>query len=110
MNEIVDKQPEGIRIHLMYDIACNRVRHLKVEMHVHLQDHARASTYTTQIQVNGNQELLKRVEFAIPAFHTFCHIPSCQVSVHAIYQAAQLVVVIHCPLSCMKGTLQPTEM
>lgn len=30
LSEIVDGQPEGIRIHLMYDIACNLVRHLKV--------------------------------------------------------------------------------
>lgn len=36
LNEIVDKQPEGVKIHLMYDIACNLVRHLKVKMHMHL--------------------------------------------------------------------------
>ena len=30
LNEIVDRKPEDIKIYLMYDIACNLVRHLKV--------------------------------------------------------------------------------
>jgi hypothetical protein len=30
LNEIVERQPEGIKIYLMYDIACNLVCHLKV--------------------------------------------------------------------------------
>ena len=34
-------------------------------------------------QVNSNEELLNRVEFAIPAFHAFCHVPACQVSLYA---------------------------
>ena len=30
LNEIVERQPEGITLHLMYDIACNLVCHLRV--------------------------------------------------------------------------------
>ena len=30
-------------------------------------------------QGNGNTELLERVSFSIPAFHSYCHVPACQV-------------------------------
>ena len=34
---------------------------------------------TVLMQVNGDEELLQKVGFSIPAFHAYCHIPSCQV-------------------------------
>ena len=63
LTQIVDKQPVGIKIHLIYDIACS---YLKVEMHVHIYKNMPMCIYHNT-QVNSNEELLNRVEFAIPA-------------------------------------------
>ena len=48
LTQIVDKQPVGIKIHLMYDIACNLVRHLKVEMHVYIDKNMHANVHIPQ--------------------------------------------------------------
>lgn len=58
LQEILQRVPENVSVHIMYDIACNFVRHLK----------------------SRDSQLLEKVAFAIPSFHAYGHKPACQVS------------------------------
>ena len=58
LEEIAQRVSREVDIYVMYDVACNLVRHLKTR---------------------GNNALLDRMKFALPAFHAFGHNASCQV-------------------------------
>ena len=57
LQEIVQRAPEQIKVHIMYDVACTFVQYL----------------------ISRDSHLLEKVAFAIPSFHAYGHKPSCQV-------------------------------
>ena len=63
LEELAQRVSMETDIYVMYDVACNLVRHLKA---------------------NRNSALLDRMKFALPAFHAFGHNASCQVQIFKI--------------------------
>lgn len=59
MNQIVNGNPDSVKLHIMYDIACMLVQHLKLR----------------------DSNLLQKVTFSLPSFHAYGHKPACQVRV-----------------------------
>lgn len=59
MDEISQRIPTNIKPFMMYDIACNLVKHL---------------------QANNRTYLLEQWKFALPSFHAYGHIATCQAS------------------------------
>ena len=55
----MEKIPDDVTVHLMYDIACMLVRHLKSS--------------------DDGRILLDKVKFSIPSFHAYGHNAPCQV-------------------------------
>lgn len=61
MNELSQGIPSNVKPVMMYDIACNLVRHLQVS--------------------KDGAYLLEQWKFALPSFHAYGHVAACQVSV-----------------------------
>ena len=57
LHELLQRLPEKVNLHIMYDVVCTFVRHLK----------------------SNDSHLLEKVAFAVPSFHAYGHKPSCQV-------------------------------
>ncbi len=57
LRKLLQRLPEKVNLHIMYDVACTFVRHLK----------------------SNDSHLLEKVAFAIPSFHAYGHKSSCQV-------------------------------
>ena len=56
----MERLPSDLEVYVMYDVACNLVRHLRAK--------------------EDGQYLLQCLKFAIPAFHAHGHNAPCQVS------------------------------
>lgn len=61
LEELAQRVSVETDIYIMYDVACNLVRHLRANKN------------------GAHAHLLERMKFSLPSFHAFGHVTSCQV-------------------------------
>ena len=66
------------KVQLMYDIACNLEKHLKV-MTILMVSNSYYCLSFCVLWTNGRLDILENFEFAVPIFHAYGHESACQV-------------------------------
>lgn len=74
LHNLIQRIPAPVEIHVMYDIACTLVQHLK--------------------NSRDGGPLLDRVQFTLPSFHAYGHKASCQVNYTLIICIWHLALLI----------------
>ena len=74
--EMTQSYPTDVKIHVMYDIACTLKKHMEVSNMIF----DTMSVLCIIFKRTGCEEVLGRVEFALPSVHAYGHKPQCQVS------------------------------
>ena len=88
IEHLLNKLPRSSELHVMYDIACNLEKHLKVSSIQFCFSHYRVSERT---------DLLNSIKsFVIPAFHAYGHSAQCQVSEIVMYACKSVLLIFVC--------------
>ena len=78
LQEVIHTYQDEVKVYVMYDIACTLKKHLEVCIYIY--DTICMEEFTLILfQRIGSTEILNRVQFALPTFHSYGHKPECQV-------------------------------